>query len=217
MKILEVEILTDNLNETEIYYSETLAFKIIAKNTDSITYDVGLSKLKFKKSFAVQPKYHFAFNIPNNKLEEAVEWASQKFKLLKVDGGNEIADFNNWNAKAFYFLDNNDNVLEFIARFDLNNQSDKKFESSSIQSISEIGIVTDNVNEQADNFIKEQNLNVYKNTSFENFVAIGDDSGLFIIVKTNRAWFPTDDRKAVKNFLRVKMQNNEQIKEFLFN
>ena len=143
MNILEIEILTDNLVETKKFYADLLGFPTTKKDKDSISFLAGQSILTFIQSHELNPTYHFAFNIPNNKINEAVKWVSARCDLIESSDNGVIANFESWNAKAFYFYDNNKNILEFIARFDLDNFSDSTFAASSILSISEIGIVTD--------------------------------------------------------------------------
>ena len=97
----------------------------------SIVATAGKSKLIFEETdIDVNPYYHFAFNIPSNKFEEAFEWMKQKVELLWLeDYKSYIADFVNWHAKSFYFLDPAGNILELIARFDLNDTVEEKFSS----------------------------------------------------------------------------------------
>jgi len=104
-----------------------------------------------------------------------------------------MVDFKNWNAKAVYFFGNSRNILELIARFDLKNEDVKEFTSNSIITISEIAIVTDNVMETANDLIHSFNINYFdKQPPSEDFTALGDDHGLFILSKTGRNWFLTD-------------------------
>ena len=158
MDILEIEILTDNLDETEKFYSKLLGLQTKNKDQNSISFLAGQSTLTFIKSHKLNPKYHFAFNIPRNKLDEAIKWISAKLGLIKNADNGIVTNFESWNAKAIYFFDNNGNILEFIARFDLNNDSDKPFCISSIQSISEIGIVADAPIKLADKLVEKNNL-----------------------------------------------------------
>ena len=66
---------------------------------------MGSSELIFAETTANQPFYHYAINIPANKIEEAKAWLSNKVKLLWMeDYKNDIADFVNWRAKSVYFL-----------------------------------------------------------------------------------------------------------------
>jgi len=217
MKILEIEIQTDNIKETETFYSEILGLQLVNKNQNSISFKAGQSKLTFIKSDNINPKYHFAFNIPNNKLEEAILWAKSRLRLIENDENGIIANFESWNANAIYFYDNNNNIVEFIARFDLENSTEKPFDISVIESISEIGIVTDKPLDLAETLIESYNLVYFnKSTKSEKFAALGNDNGLFIIVETNRKWYPTE-HKAERHFCRVNIEIDGNIKEFLLN
>lgn len=193
MQILEVSLLSDDLKRTETFYSGRLGLTAINKKPSSISFLAGRSILTFQQSNNLRPVYHFAFNIPKNKLNEAITWASLKFNLLRIENNDFIADFKAWNAASFYFFDNNGNILEFIARRDLNNKSDEPFSSDSILSISEIGIVTMNVSELAHKLITDFNIPVFsKQPPHENFAAFGNDRGLLILSAPNRHWYPTD-------------------------
>ena len=217
MKILEIEIQTDNIKETETFYSEILGLQLVNKNQNSISFKAGQSKLTFIKSYNINPKYHFAFNIPNNKLEEAILWAKSRLSLIENDENGIIANFESWNANAIYFYDNNNNIVEFIARFDLENSNEKPFDISVIESISEIGIVTDKPLDLAETLIESYNLVYFnKSTKSEKFAALGNDNGLFIIVETNRKWYPTE-QKAKKYFSRIKIEVDSLVKEFKLN
>ena len=217
MKILEIEIQTDNIKETETFYSEILGLQLVNKDQNSISFKAGQSKLTFIKSDNINPKYHFAFNIPNNKLEEVINWAESRIKLIENDENSIIANFESWNANAIYFYDNNNNIVEFIARHDLENATEKPFDTSIIESISEIGIVTEKPLELAENLIETSELYYFdKSTKSEKFVALGNDNGLFIIVETNRKWYPTE-QKAKKYFSRIKIEIDSIVKEFTLN
>ena len=77
------------------------------------------------------PFYHFAFNIPSNKFEEAFQWMQTRVDLLWLDDYKSyIADFTNWNAKSFYFTDPAGNILEFISRFDLDDIAAEPFSAA---------------------------------------------------------------------------------------
>lgn len=217
MKILEIEIQTDNIKETEIFYSEILGLQLVNKEQNSITFKAGQSKLIFIKSDSINPKYHFAFSIPNNKLDEAINWVKPKLSLIENNENGIIANFESWNANAIYFYDNNNNIVEFIARFDLENSTEKPFDISVIESISEIGIVTEKPLELAETLIESMGLYYFnKSTKSEKFTALGNDNGLFIIVETNRKWYPTE-QQAEKKFLQIKIEIDGLMKELIIN
>ncbi|MNY37869.1 hypothetical protein D3C86_1724580 [compost metagenome] len=119
--------------------------------------------------------------------------------MLPVTEETEFSDFELWNAKSFYFYDNNENLLELICRYDLDNQSEHTFDGSSILHVSEIGLVSDDVPFLAETLMNKYGLDVYsKQPAQDNFTALGDEEGLFIIVNEDRNWFPTE--KKAKSF-----------------
>lgn len=190
MKIKEIILLSDDLSETSRFYSELMGFTISESTTSKITFKVGSSQLTFLHTND-HCIYHFAFDIPHNKLDEAIQWLSDRVDLIEFQGENTI-DFPNWNAKSLYFYDNNGNILEFIARFENKNESYHSFDSSSIVSISEIAFVTEDVEKLAKDLIQTHGLTYYfRQIQREDFSVIGDDNGLIIIVKSTRNWFPT--------------------------
>ena len=169
----------------------------------SITISAGKSVLIFEETDAdINPFYHFAFNIPSNKFEEAFEWMKQKVELLWLDDyKGYIADFVNWHAKSFYFMDPAGNILELISRFDLNDSVEENFSSTHIRNISEIGLVlsAENFQKDVDELLKQYPLPYFdKQPPLPQFKAIGNDEGLFIIVPENRIWFSTKSTASKK-------------------
>jgi catechol 2,3-dioxygenase-like lactoylglutathione lyase family enzyme len=217
LDILEIQLLTDSLEQTEKFYKEILGLPLMQKEQNSISFLAGSSILTFIKSAHLNPVYHFAFNIPNNKLDEALRWVSTRLELLELEDKSYIAHFDTWNARAFYFYDYNGNILEFIARYDLDNKSNKVFDGSSIQSVSEIGIVTDDVMQLYNDLSVNQKLVPFaKQEVLKNFAALGDDNGLLIISGNGRNWYPTK-QKANKYFIKIRTKVEGMEKQFLFN
>ncbi len=217
MKILEVELLSDNLENTAAFYAESLGLPVIEKETDSLKIKIGYSTLTFKRSINRQPVYHIAFNIPENTLEEALIWVSSKTTIIPATADSQVAEFTAWNARAFYFYDNNGNVLEFIARFDLEQKTTAPFTSEAISCISEVAIVTENVRKYSRQLSKLTGIEPYeKQPVHDNFAALGNANGLFIISEEGRNWFPTNDPS--KKFpVRIKFQSGELIREISLN
>jgi catechol-2,3-dioxygenase len=208
MNILEVELLTADINETERFYNTVIGLPTVSKNKSSISFATAATKLTFKASEHLKPVYHFAFDIPHNKLNEAFTWVEKNTEIMDVIPPDKIADFYNWNAKSFYFYDNNGNILEFIARYDLDNTSEKPFDGSSVLSISEIGFVSKNVSQLSDELFEKHGLSVFsKQPKLEKFIVLGTDTGLFILVEENRDWYPTH-KKAKSFWTKVVFDNN---------
>jgi hypothetical protein len=65
--------------------------------------------------------------------------------------------------------------------------------------------------------VEENNLYFFeKDAKSEKFVTLGNDHGLFIIVKTNRKWYPTEQR-AGKYYTKIKIAINGFMKEIIMN
>ncbi|MEO0572284.1 MAG: VOC family protein, partial [Bacteroidota bacterium] len=113
---------------------------------------------------------------------------------------HEIQDFDFWNAKAIYFYDMDHNIVEFIARKNLKNGTDKEFNSNSLLEISEIGIPVNDIETTFNTLNTLSNLSKYDG-GFEKFCAIGDENGLFICInKQLKNWFPTGDKAHSSEF-----------------
>lgn len=213
MNIFELELLTDSITETESFYNDVIGLETISKTNSSVSFTAGSTKLTFRSSENLKPVYHFAFDIPNNKLLEAFAWIEKKTGILEVVPPEKIVDFYNWNAKSFYFYDNNANILEFIARFSLDNTSDKSFDGSLVLSVSEIGFVTKNVSKLSDEMSNKYGLSIFpKQPKLDKFIVLGTDTGLFILVEENRDWYPTH-QKAKSFWTKVVFDNNGKTRE----
>ncbi|HFK5569278.1 TPA: VOC family protein [Elizabethkingia meningoseptica] len=210
MRILEIIMQTNDLNETENFYTNKLQLELVEKKENTISFMAGETKLTFEKTTHNEnPHHHLAFNIPLNKLEEAMKWADHRFELVLNQEQGYVTTFDKWKAKSFYFYDNNNNLAEFIIRTDLNNHSDEAFSSKNILNVSEIGIVSDKPLELAEQIVKQTGIDYFsKESKLENLVALGDDNGLLIIVSPNRNWYPTD-RKAEKQKLSIRIKTDE--------
>src|SRR3954465_10305485 len=121
MLIRELHIETADLDGTIDFYQKRIGLVVVYQDDLKAGFLIGSSILYIhfrKDSFAL---YHIAFNIPCNKIHEANDWLKSKADPIVLDNGSSIVDFRNWNAESVYFLDNNNNILEFIARRDLKN------------------------------------------------------------------------------------------------
>jgi hypothetical protein len=184
------------------FYKNVLGLPVTDDSDAQFTIDAGLSKLIFEKTGdpLSYPNYHFAFNIPSNRIQRAHDWLKERTELLWIeDYKSYTADFINWNAKSVYFLDPAGNIAELIARADLNDIVDEPFSSMHIRSVSEIGLVFPEKGFQRsiEQLLKDYKLEYFsKQPPLEKFCAIGNDEGLFIIVPENRSWYPCNDRPA---------------------
>lgn len=192
MEIKELQVITNQLEETETFYNQILNITTHDKRENEVSFLIGKTKLTFATSSIADPVYHMAFDIPKNQLMEAYEWLKQRTPIIPVTPDADFSNFELWNSKSFYFYDNNKNLLELICRNNLNNESDQPFNGSSILAISEIGLVSEDVPFLAETLMSKYGLGVYeKQPAQDNFTALGDEQGLLIIVNVDRNWYPT--------------------------
>jgi len=191
MKILGLNLFTSKLHLQREFYTKSLGLKLTGNLPDAFSVQAGTSILTFSESILQgEPFYHFAFNIPENKLNEAIDWLSNKVELIEYEG-SRVIDFPNWNAHSVYFYDPAGNIVELIARHNLNNSSNEPFSAASLLNISEIGMPVDSLKEFVELAKDKLNEKLWWG-NLETFAAIGDEEGLFIAVTPKRNWFPTE-------------------------
>ena len=202
MQLTEIILQANNLASLKHFYKEVMDLPVSFSDEKTLWVQAGKSVLIFETNEEIKdPYYHIAFNIPSNKFEEAFEWFKSRVSFLWVyDYKSYIADFTNWNARSFYFYDPAGNILEMIARFDLDNKITRDFTGASICNISELGIVfpVHHFEYEVASFMKKYSLHFFeKQPPGPNFKVAGDDYGLFIMVPEGRDWAPGTGKKSV--------------------
>ncbi|MFS0839714.1 VOC family protein [Paenibacillus sp. 1P03SA] len=188
MKILELTLYAANITELKQFYGERLGLPVTEENGDSFSFRAGITNVTFiRAAEAGDNFYHFAFNIPENKIEEAAGWLGERVELLSREG-TPIVHFESWNAHAVYFKDPAGNIVELIARHNLENTSQKPFSEEDIACVSEIGMPVDDVSAALLALKREAGLEAWM-TPGDTFAPVGDEQGLFIVVKKGRVWF----------------------------
>ncbi len=180
MRILEIELASPSPAGQLAFYADRLDLPI---EGDAVR--VGTTLLRFVDG--VTSGYHVAFAIPENQIERGRRWLSERVVLLS----DEIYDFPHWNAHAVYFEDADHNVLELIARHDLENADTRSFSSTSLLGASEVGLAV--ADAPATVKALEHELGVpFFSGNRDTFTALGSDDGVFIVVPAGHRWFPTD-------------------------
>lgn len=207
MYIKRLKLFSSNIDQLQEFYQSVLGIEIIGQKLGSFQCRIGESELIFEEKGNSTP-YHFAFNIPCNKESEALQWLKERVDVLKYEN-RELVDFKDWNAKAMYFYDTDRNIVELIARKNLNNGSERKFGSETFLELSEIGIPVVDVKKTFGVLNATIQLQIYDG-SFEKFCALGDEHGLFICINKNRKmWFPMDDLAHSSDFVADIVQNDK--------
>lgn len=188
MRILTLELFTGQIDALHAFYSEMLGLPLKSEDDEHISYQIGASRLTFRRKEGRKPFYHLAFNIRETTLTAAKRWLSGRADLLMEDGYDEF-DFAAINARNIYFLDPAGNILEFI---DAGEPVDdgSSFDPTDILSICEVGLPTDDVAWTIDRLRERLDLGFACPPS-ETFAPLGDRWGRLVVVPEGRLWFPT--------------------------
>ena len=200
---MEIKLLTLQTHKLEImkeFYARHLGFSICEERPNRFQLQVGTSMLEFtNESIAGEPYYHFAFNIPANQFQEAKEWLKEKTSLLLEDGEDE-ADFSFWPAHACYFEDPAGNIVELIARYNVNSISESPFSVNTILNISEIGLIVKDAPTVGEQF---KDINIYErdndpinNTSL-NFMQENNNGVFILLTSIGRRWLFSEKKSEI--------------------
>ena len=147
----------------------------------------GETALRFRAAERPAPA-HVAFDVPFAAFDEVLTWAGERVELLAAPGGGHEFDFSAapWHARAAYFLDDEGDVLELIARRDAPSGPPGR-----IRRVSEVGLPVADVPAAVAALERELGLPLFDGGG-PAFAAVGDHAGLLIVVRVGRRWVPTE-------------------------
>ena len=190
MKIEELTLFSPDPKRLCAFYSETLGMSFLEKE-GLPGVNAGWSILLFDEDKASEP-VHMAFLLPGNCEQQALNWLMPKVDLLEWEG-KPLIDFPNWNAVSQYFYDPDGNIVEFIARRDVEGLPPQKFGAEAVLGIGEVGLPAADPEALYAELNSMTPLPKYSG-DFLRFGAAGSPEGLFILVNPEKkTWFPTGD------------------------
>ncbi|RJE86041.1 ring-cleaving dioxygenase [Paenibacillus sp. 1011MAR3C5] len=189
-----VTLFTDKRpDELMPFYRDVLGLPIRESAENRFTVQTGYTSLTFLHQPAdtgTAPYYHFAINIPENKLDEAKRWIESRVEIGSEDG-EDISYSELWDSHSVYFLDTAGNILELIARHTMDNAVDRPFDPKrDLLGISEMGMPTKDVPRAVDE-LEALGIPTYKRRDSV-FNPVGDEEGILIVVKPGRRWHFTN-------------------------
>jgi catechol-2,3-dioxygenase len=194
--IASLRLLAPDLAAQKSFYRDTLGLPVVRDSEEELTIGAGTTRLSFRGARPADgsPIYHFAFNIPENKLPAAQEWLAARTPLI-VKEGRKVFHFPTWNAHSIYFHDAAGNIGELIARHDLDNAAPGPFAVEDVLYASEIGLVVDDVPGTVEALDTHLGLPVYR-AGTSTLVPVGDEHRLLIVVRRGHVWLPTRNTEA---------------------
>lgn len=177
-----------------MFYNGKLGFPATFTDAETLTISAGASELIFRHEHGFTGIYHFAFNVPVNRLAKARAYLEEQgIPILADANGKTMFNFDFWNAHALYFRDPAGNIAEFIARQELpasiQNSNVSFAPADEVISIGEIGLPVEDPLTLAAYLRESTSIATYRESN-PNFVPLGDANGLFIIVSEGRVWYP---------------------------
>jgi len=211
VKITKVKLYAYDLHKMKEFYSTQLGFSII-KNTDHyFTVAVGESTITFEKIPAsVQKQYHFALNIPYNLFQQAKSWVKERAEILSSAEEDEVY-FDTLKAFSCYFYDPEENIIELIARQEVNPKIDAmSFSSEHVLSIGEMNITTDTIYLVA-NTLKKYGIIPMNNNEIcadsLTFMGNYEDGANLLLGPSERIWY-FSNKKAIVSPIVIEINNH---------
>ncbi len=198
MNLETVVLQAADLNGLLEFYGDRLGLPtLLDKAKAELSITIGTSRLIFQHRADFRGRYHFAFNLPENRLAAGRAFlAARGITLIPDATGETLFDFDFWDAHTIYFFDSAGNIAEFIARHELDNDLQNadtfSFSPKEIQNISEIALPAPDVPVLGKMLSETVGVAEYRDTN-ANFMPLGDANGLFILVTEGRVWFPDTD------------------------
>lgn len=117
------------LEEMRRFYHASIGLSVVAEAGNRIAFRAGETLIIFEQTevaSAEAPFYHFAFNVPENKIRAARDWQAARCTLIETPPElrdprypDDVRWFRHWNAHSVFFWDPAGNLVEYIARHDL--------------------------------------------------------------------------------------------------
>lgn len=181
------------LSDLADFYCGRLGLRGGAAEADRAAVEVGETVLEFEAGVG-RPFYHFALLVPGNRFEAVFDWAREHVDLLPDrESGEAVFDFQNWDAKAFYFHDPAGNIVELIAHRGVGEtEATGVFTARELLGVSEVGLVGDSPS-LAGALERDLGLELWDSTvAGEGRLAfVGEKARTLIISPAGRSWLPT--------------------------
>ncbi|WP_214797908.1 MULTISPECIES: glyoxalase [unclassified Exiguobacterium] len=192
MRITEVTLYTNRLDEMKRFYAEKLELTVIEEDSTRFRIEFGEDTLIFQGAVMEQERqYHFAINIPANRFKEAKEWIMSRVPLLTEEGEDEIY-FEGIDASSLYFYDADENVVELIARHSINPESNiESFSSNEFLGIGEMSLTVEDPSLVAQTFEKigvERRDGNPVDPHHLNFIGPPNHDTYILLVPRGRVW-----------------------------
>jgi len=151
MRIRQLTLASSDPAAQAAFWSGTLGLPVRERGDGAIEVQLRDSMIRFEQATSqIDPRYHFAINIPRGQIEDAAASMAERHELLafhddpdEQEGATIVRT--DRGASTFYFLDAGGNVVELVASPYLDNDSDASFGPACFLEVAEIGVATTDI------------------------------------------------------------------------
>jgi catechol 2,3-dioxygenase-like lactoylglutathione lyase family enzyme len=202
------------------FYADTLGFSVDDQGS-SATIQVGSTQMVLQADEDQVSFYHFAFLIPDAHFEQALAYV--KYRDIEIipnrESGSDITYWENQTGRSFYFFDPDGNIAEFITRPTLGYESSNDFSIREVIKMNEIGTPVPDPMSTVETLERDFGIPVedrFKQHFSSTFCWYGDYSGVLLVVREGRNWYPTQ-LAAISSDLEIDLEVDGQRKSLAFN
>lgn len=195
MKIQRVSYETAPLEDLREFYLETLGLPVAADADDRFAVEVGETVVEFTRAAGgTDPFYHFTWDVPENQFQRAKAWLGERTELLESPEGDDEVYFEQLDFHSAYFFDPAGNLVEFAARHTLDTAREGPFTAADLVRVSEVGLPVEDVRGVVETLETDVGITLHPKLEGVSPVlaAVGDDEGMFPIMREWKEWFMTD-------------------------
>ncbi len=196
MRIRRLTLATVDPEAQAAFWGERLGLPVGWVDEDEVEVRLRDSTIVFRRAAGLDPRYHFAINVPPGTIHAAVAWVSERHELLAFHGDPDEEEGatvvrTDVGSGCAYFLDAAGNVAELISSPYVEGAAAEGFGPGSLIEIAEVGIAA--TDHQATcaavrEFFAEEVL--WGGGPGSELTAVGDHHAVVIVAPVGRGWIP---------------------------
>jgi hypothetical protein len=214
-EIIDVQMRSNNFVNNKRFWSKVMGFDVDSVAPNSFKVNIGFNSVTFinnsgalDTSSSVTPKYQFTISIPSNQIENCYSWlldadSSNSSKIaepakfwIDAESGAAIYRRNQYNSQSIYIKDAGNNIIEILARHDLNNTAEGEFNRGMFLGITEVGVVSRDLRKSAEALKAAYGVEEVVGSS-NSYKPMGGPLGLLKLNIEGKIWTPTENEIAV--------------------